>query len=425
VSPFTDDLGQFDVPDLRPGSYLMAVRPPADPRVGGDVLPPVTFYPGTPVAAEAQVVPLGSGTDVQVRMAIDFSTVFGTVRGRLTGVDDPGGRIVHLVPEILAGEVSPPAPMSLGFGGTPLGWRTTRSLGDGTFAFRAVPPGRYRVKTWWPSETDPWLAIGDDFQRVVTYSSSNAAAKQFPGTRPGTPWIADVPVDVVGTDPVDITLPLSPGASIRGRVEFAGGKPPAANETASLAIGIRPADGAASAAVPLAAVEADGTFRSVDLPPGDYVIGVGQGASLPDGWHVTSVLARGVEVVAGKVTLDSTDVDGVVVRLSTRPAALAGSVSDSRGRPVSGARVIIFPSLASERDQFHALPAQRRVVQAMADLSGRFSVQLPSGGYLVAPVTGDLPMFWMAPDHLNALVSHATDVLVEDGRQATVNVTLP
>jgi hypothetical protein len=424
ASPLTDDRGQFDISDLVPGNYLVAARPPADFRAGGDDLPPVTFYPGTPVAAEAQVVPLAAGTDVHLRISIDFSRVLGTVRGRLTGVDDLSGHIVHLVPEILAGEVSPPALLNSITGGTPLGGRTTRPRSDGTFEFRAVPPGHYRLRTWWAPETGARLAIGGDFQRVTTYSSGPAAARLSPGSRPGTNWTADVPVAVAGADPVEVSLPLSPGASIRGRVETAGPKPLTAGEIAALSIIVRPADGVALGSVPATPVEADGTFSSIGLPPGDYVIGLGPGAGLPVGWHATSVLAQGREVVAGKVALGAADVDGVVVRVSTRPASLVGSVRDSRGRPASGTRVIIFPSLASERDQFHALPAQRRVVQATADASGRFSVPLPPGGYLVAPVTGDLPVFWMAPEHLGTIASSAVDVLVQNGRETTVNVTL-
>lgn len=419
-SPFTDDRGQFDISDLAPGNYLIAARAPADPRAGGDVLPPVTFYPGTPVAAEAQVVSLEGGTDAHLRISIDFSRALGTVRGRLTGVDDFSGHIVHLIPEILAGEVSPPARLSITSGGTPLGGRTARPRSDGTFEFRAVPPGHYRLRTGWPPEIGPRLAIGGDFQRLMTYSSSEAAGRLSPSSRPGASWIADVPVAVAGTDPVDVSVSLSPGASIRGRVEMAGLKPMAAGQMEELSVVIRPADGVALGAVPAAPVEADGTFRSVGLPPGDYVIGLGQGA----GWHVASVLARGVEVVADKVALGGADLDGVVIRLSDRPASLTCFVRDSRGRPVSWARVVIFPSLASERDQFHALPMPRRVVQVMADASGRFSVQLPPGGYLVAPVMGDLPAFWMAPPYLATLASGAADVLIHGGRETAVNVTL-
>ncbi|MCC7043639.1 MAG: carboxypeptidase regulatory-like domain-containing protein [Acidobacteria bacterium] len=420
-SPFTDDLGQFDVPDLVPGSYLVAARPPADPRAGGDVLPPVTFYPGTPVAAEAQVVSLEEGTDVHLRISIDFSRALGTVRGRLAGVDDLSGHVVHLIPEMLAGEVSPPVPLSVISGGMPLGGRTVRPRSDGAFEFRAVPPGHYRLRTGWPPEMGPRLAMGGDFQRLMTYSFDETGGRVSPSSRPGANWMADVPVAIVGTDPVDVSVSLSPGASIRGRVESAGPTPLTAAQMAALSIIFRPADGVAFGAIPAAPVEGDGTFRALGLPPGDYVIALGQGS----GWHVTSVMARGLEVVAGKVVLGTADLDGVVIRLSDRPASLACIVRDSRGRPVSWARVVIFPSLASERDQFHALPAQRRVVQVMADASGRFSVPLPPGGYLVAPVMGDLPVFWMAPHHLATLASGASDVLVESGRETTLNVTAP
>lgn len=440
-SPRTDDRGRFVVAQLQPGEYLVAVRPPVDPRAGADALAPVTYYPGTQVAAAAQVLSLTSGAQATVDFTVDFRGTLSTVRGRLVGTDDFTRFVVHLVPENLAGERAMLAPINVAMAGAPfggigggvsLGASAVSAAVDGSFEFSAVPPGSYRLRTWRFPTSDVRVMVTGDFQRSMWAAagpapSAQALTRTLPGAPAGTTWVADVPVVVDEVAParlINVDVPLSQGARIRGRVELAGTKPISADEVAAVPVFVRPADGAGLGGVPQGRIEADGAFASVGLPPGDYVIGLGQWTGRPAGWNVTSVLHNGREWVAGAVSLGAADIENVVITLSDRTTTLAGSLRDSRGQPASYGRLIVFPQAASERDQFHAQPARRRVAQVPTDRHGQFLVQLPAGDYFVAPVTGDLPVFWMAPDHLATLVGLATAVRATEGRETRVNVTV-
>lgn len=406
ASPRTDDRGQFHIASLMPGDYLVAVQPPVDPRAGADATPPVTYYPGTQVAPEAQVVTLMSGTDARADLVVDFRPTLAQVRGRLAGVHEVDGFFVHLVPESLLGAVSALPTLVVTAGVAPVGGLVARVEPDGAFTFRAVPRGSYRAKVWRLPAGAPQSAMTDDLER-----SSDPI------------WTADVPV-VVDEAPVALIVPLTTGARVRGRLQFEGAVRPDAGEIAAIPLFVRPADGVAPVPVPAARIEADGSFSSPGLPPGDYVIGFGPLAGRLAGWTATSILAQGREVVAGTMSVGAADVDDVVVRVTDRPTALKGTVRDSRGQLVRDGRVIVFPAMASERDQYHAPPARRRVVQAVTDRTGSFAIPLPPGEYLVASVAGDLPAFWMAPDHLAALTTVATNVRVAEDREVTVSVTL-
>ena len=175
--------------------------------------------------------------------------------------------------------------------------------------------------------------------------------------------------------------------------------------------------------MPQGRIEADGTFESVGLPPGNYVVGLLSGFAALGDWRLSAVESSGRDVLGKPLVLGNTDLTDVTLSLSDRTAVLIGSVVDGSSRPASDARVIIFPALPGERSHYWAAPAPRRTVQAMPDRHGRFKAEVAPGEYLVAAVASDLPASWMSPSTLERLVGGGSPIRVGIGEQRQVLVT--
>src|SRR5262249_52929782 len=99
----TSDIGEYRVPDLPPGRYLVATAPRNNrmntgPTPAGDPLPTnaemayaATYYPSTPDANAAIPVDGGYGTEMRgIDIRLVKTRVF-RVRGKVTGLPANGG----------------------------------------------------------------------------------------------------------------------------------------------------------------------------------------------------------------------------------------------------------------------------------------------------------------------------------------------
>jgi hypothetical protein len=174
--------------------------------------------------------------------------------------------------------------------------------------------------------------------------------------------------------------------------------------------------------IPAGAVDAQGRFETIGLPPGKYVLD--PYAYIDRTLHMaTSIQVDGREALETGIDLGTADLANVVVTLSSRKWDLSGVVRDPAGRPQPGARVIVFPHDRS-RWQSVGFDTQRRVLNVAANESGVFRA---GGGfaddYLAAAVTNP-PEFWMAPEYLETLVPIATPVRLELGETRSIDLRL-
>jgi hypothetical protein len=278
------------------------------------------------------------------------------------------------------------------------------------------------------------MANGDFNRLVLGFTGEVNRDAPVISRLPDAPtWVADVPVTVDPQHDNTVVINLQRGAYISGRVVFDGAKPkPTPDDLVKTAVIVRPADGGglgtASPVVtvfPQPRIERDGSFRSIGLSPGDYVVNVapisGVGfASLSD-WTTTSITVGGREAIGTGIAVGTADVPDVVVTLSDNPPELIGTVRDARGNAVLGSRVIVFPRARAQR-QYVVYPAPNLVRQLLVDRSGVCRSKLAPGQYFVVAVL-TMPADWMTPDYLQALEARATPVALGIGDRRNLNLT--
>ena len=304
---------------------------------------------------------------------------------------------------------------------------------DGAFRFAGIPDGRYRVMVCqFPKADGPLYIISGDFRGMVTTSLEGLGLSAIPPLPEAPTWVADVMVTVDGARDQEIVVPMQPGARISGRVGFEGSSPPpSAAELMKVPVAIRPADGSnfgivmqPNVGAPQSRIEASGTFRSIGLPPGDYVA-VPALTGVPEPpwtvWSASSMLVDGRETLGKAITLETTDITNVVITMTDQPTVIVGAVQDAKGLSSQDARVIIFPRDVGDRR--HYWVDGRRILQVPVDRRGAFRVNVMPGDYLVASVTS-FPPDWMTPEHLQTLAGAATSVRATAGQVATASVKI-
>ena len=363
----TDDLGQFRIYGLAPGDYYVsALFSPSGEAAGRtDYLP--TYYPGTASPAEARriTVRLGEEADnINVNLVVArFSGVSGTV---LNSQNAPVKASLQLSTEDTSG--------------LPVGPAT--SSADGTFAFRHVPPGEYRLRA---------------------YGAQSAGTAEF----------ASVPVVVGGEDVAGIVVITSPGATAGGRVVFQDGEKPDARLFVRSASTVPGATFSNSSV----GVNPDMSFTLSGLTERQtFRLG-----AVPDGWFLKSVTHRGVDITdTGYEFKPGERVSGIQILLTRQATALTGVVKDDRGDPVGDYSIVAF---SSDRNKWGYLT--RFVRSARPDQDGRFTIRaLPPDDYLVVAVEYLESGQEFDPEQLRAWEPMATKVSLGDGGPQSLTLKL-
>ena len=249
----SDDRGQFRLHSLPPGRYVVAVtmqsRVPAQASTGYMR----TYNPATTSLADAQpiVVEAGKEQSVSIRVTpirlMEVSGVATTSTGEAAGSFDiwlRGGPATVGYTSILSGYMTTMV-------------ATARVAQDGAFSLSRVPAGAY----------------------ILTVTNGR--------TRRGRPLeIAEVAVEVTDASIAGINVTTARGATVSGRLEWAGGGPAPWPRSAKLGRIRATAVGREFDFASLdAEVEADGTFRFSDL----YGLRRIQSMGLVFNWAIQSV----------------------------------------------------------------------------------------------------------------------------------------
>jgi hypothetical protein len=336
-SSTTDDRGEFRVFGVPPGAYVIVARFDASDLGSRDRVRYVpTYYPGTPVASEAQRLTVGAGQEVPgITMALARAAT-ATVRGIIRS---SGHASLGPFTFVAAREIS--GPQAYGHMATAI------AAADGSFAIGGLLPGTYFVEARSPSES--------------------AFASQE--------------VVVEGADMAGVTLVLSKGATARGRIRFDTGDPPQGLRASQVFVIPRVVEPVAyhqmadmGGGPPV--THDDWTFELHGLTGRGFI----RAGTMSD-WQMKRVRREGVDVTDTPLDF-AADIDGIEIELTQRLTTVSGSVSDDRGGVALDATVILF---ADEPEKWG--PHSRFIESARPDQQGRFTIRsLPPGRYVAIAV---------------------------------------
>ena len=385
----TDDQGQYRLFGLPPGDYFVS----ATLRTGGpEAADPTgevsgyaaTYFPGTSNIAEAARVTLAVSQE-------NTSVSFGLIATRLVrlsgqvltsaGTPASGGNVM-LIPGGASGGRG--VLMQQGGGGG-------RIDPTGAFTIANVAPGRYQ-----------------------------AQARSGGGRGGGDGELAKMDLTVGAEDVTGLTMVTAPGAVVTGTVATDTGEPfdfPS-QQLQVAARAVNPdAAGPGGGGGAVGRVGANWSFELRGLTDGRLFR-----VAAPQGWVLKSVFLNGQDITDVPTELPpNQSVTGMQIVLTKKATALAGLVTDGRGKPLLDATVVVFPA----NDKLWMFQS-RFIKAARPDQDGTYRMTgLPaSEDYLVVAVQGLEDGQAGDPEFLAAVKDAATRFTLTDGETKAVDVKL-
>jgi len=340
----TDDLGNFRLPGLSPGSYYVQAGGRGEGVSIGGPTPAfsysATYFPGVLLREEAQRVHVAAGGEAR---GIDFSV-------RSTPTFNVSGLVVDTVPG------SSTRRYSIGFARG--GGMATTSMDphDGSFTLRGVAPGDYAL-----------VAIASD--------ESGSSRRGYRNVR------------VLDAD-VRVTIDIGRTAEVRGEVQV---EDSSDFRFSGLHISLQPE--VADAVTGDAFVEEKGKFVVKDIPEGRYTFQL-QGREQE--MYLKQVRCAGEDYTTRGVSLAADQVlEGCTLRIARDVAEVSGQVT-KEDLPVAGAVVVLIPAEAARR--FLA----RHTATGQTDPNGQFQIRgVIPGEYFIFAVAASGDGIYYDPEFAN------------------------
>lgn len=376
----TNDQGRFRIANLSPGSYYVTALAGvfADPNAPGGFAP--TFHPGTPQVGVAMPVAVGSGQQVS---GIDFTLVpvpTVALSGRFV---DGGGQPVPRANYMFMAHDST--------GASALAIVRGLADGDGRFALRNVPAGRYTIQAFGRPE-----------------GGGNLGKAPFG-------WLT---VSVADRDVSDLEVRIVPGTKAAGRIVLEGGQsvPLAPKQVVVLPRPVEFESAPIAGGPPNFEVRDDWTFQ-VDNMSGLRVV---RASVASPGWAVKRIMLRGQDVIDTPLDFATSDVNDLEVVLTTNVSTLSGSVTDATGAPVADCSVVVFAV-----DQARWTYPSRYIALARPNQAGQFRVAgLPAASYVAVALRSVEGGQGEDPEFLEQIRALGTVVFILEGQSQAVELKL-
>jgi hypothetical protein len=266
----------------------------------------------------------------------------------------------------------------------------------GAFTFLGVPPGQY----------------------VLRGNKLPSRGRGGRGSAPAEPVFWLVESVAVGNQDVTISPTWREAFTVSGRLVFDGASPPPPQaRQAQIPILVESVD---QRTIPgtvnqrESALDAAGTFTTLPIPAGRYLVRVG---GAPAGWALRSVMYEGQDISDTAVDLKG-PTTGVVLTFTDRITSLSGVVRSAQGAGDPTATVMVFTADPAGWQDFGLNP--RRLKFARPDASGAFVIRgLPAGDYFVVAIPEEDSDNWRSPERRTALSRLATQVRLSEGDTKT------
>jgi uncharacterized surface anchored protein len=315
-SASTSDIGEFRLPDLQPGRYLVSTNPRnlsrgMMPQQSNEPLSPepdttyaATYYPSTTSSATAMPIDVGAGGEIHGIDIRLIKTRVWRVRGKVAGMDmSSGGRGRGAIQVGLVPAEGPTNNIQM----------STARPPDGSFEIRNVPSGSYIL-------------------RAQTQAN-------------GQMFAASMPVQVTGSHVDGLTLQLASGGDLQGVVKLVDTSGTTPVELKNLSVTLRPADNANfgfGGGPSRARVSEDMKFTIKGAPPMKFAVNV---SGIPNTCYLKSVTFGGREI-----TPEGLDLSGggpIEVTISAAAAQLDAVVMDKDNKALANAVVAIIPKVGN------------------------------------------------------------------------------
>jgi uncharacterized protein (DUF2141 family) len=376
----TDDLGNFRMPNLQPGSYFVSAGGLIQHPMGVEALKqdPAsgmhyrnTFYPGTPSLDEAQTLKVGPElTTNDIRFTVPTERTYSITGKVLSGV---GG------PALKDAEVSCERVDAAGYTFGTAG-QTVQVEPDHSFNFSSLSPGDY----------------------TLTVQKVNQGVRADLGF---------ASVRVVDSN-VRANIEVGRAAEVHGTVQAPQGLPVTGKQITLETFG--------SGFYLLhqsPALRAAGPFTITNLPPGEYALTVSDRTG-DQSVYVKKAVCSGRDYAGRAFSLTvGTTLDCDVI-LANDTGVVHGEVTSGEN-PASGAVVVLIP----ESGDLRRVP--RYTLSAEADAAGQYRIAgVIPGDYLLFAVSPSADHAYYALDFADRHADVAEHVTIDSGATQTVSLKL-
>ena len=226
-------------------------------------------------------------------------------------------------------------------------------------------------------------------------------------------------------DVAGLTVTLTTGATVGGRIEFQGATPPASPQGVTVTLTSISGEWASgpmmmAQASGAAGVKEDGSFTTTGYPPGRYLISTT--GRMPPGWFLKSAMINGVDAAWEPFELEGRDLPNVIITLTDKRSTITGTTQTMTGAPAT-ASVVIFPAAWREWITSGMNAQLARVVRTPD--AGTFSIAgMPPREYLMVAVDSAQAPDIQDPAVFEALARAGTSVSVAEGDTRTVTLRI-
>ena len=388
---------------VRVGDQLVNSQSGAMPVLSGDgrmAAYLTQYHPAASTPLEAAVFTLASGEargGVDIRMPlVATAKVSGTVIGPDGPLPNVAVRLLNAT-EADSGDVLNDVARSA-------------TAANGTFQMFGVPAGQYVIKVLRLARQPLPPAIANNPQLAAMMGGGGPISPSDALT-----LFADVPLSVE-RDVADLTITLSTGATVSGRVEFVGtaALPPMTGVNVTL----NPVSGAALSMRPTPVGE-DGRFTTPGSPSGKYFVNA---TGRTPGWFAKAAMVNGIDALDQPFELTTENIGNVVVTFTDRQANVTGTVTGVGNTPAEGT-VVIFP--AAYREWIAKGMSPRLMRNIRTQQKGSFTINgLPGRDYLIVALADDQVPDVLNPTVYEALARAATSLTLSDGDTRTVSIKI-